>query len=440
MPALRVAMIFGGRSVEHEVSVITAHQAMAALPADRFAAMPVYIARSGQWFTGDVLRDLKRYADLDALQTVAEPVLFSADPTRPGLIYQRPQQIQERRGLFGGLSGGRADEPVFEPVDVAFPLVHGSHGEDGTLQGLFELADLPYVGSGVTASAVGMDKLLAKAVWRAAGLPVVDDLAVTRARWERDADGVEAEVETRFGYPVFVKPVSLGSSIGVARAEDRAALGDALEVAATYDARIMVEPAQQQIIEINCSVLGAGGEARPSVCEQPVSEGLLSFEDKYLSTASGGKSGATELAAPDGAKGGAVVLEGGSKGQGMASARRIIPAPLDPDLTRAIQAAAVRAFTVLGAAGVARVDFLVRPADGTFFVNEINTMPGSLSFYLWEAAGVPFPDLLATLISQAQVRQREKRRSTYTFESSLLRANALGGSKVSAARGAGQPA
>ena len=438
MPALRVAMIFGGRSVEHDVSVLTAHQAMAALPADRFTAVPIYIARSGQWFTGDVLLDLKRFADLDALLADAEPVLFSADPTRPGLIYQRQQQPQERRGLFGGLSGGRGGEPAFVPVDVAFPLVHGSHGEDGTLQGLFELADLPYVGSGVAASAVGMDKLLAKVVLRAAGLPVVDDLAVTRARWERDADGVVAEVEARFGYPVFVKPVSLGSSIGVARAEDRAALGDALEVAATYDARIMIEPAQQQIIEINCAVLGAGGEARPSVCEQPVSEGLLSFEDKYLPAAGGAKSGATDPAAT-GAKGSAVALEGVGKSQGMASARRIIPAPLRPELTSAIQDAAVRAFNALGATGVARVDFLVRPEDGTFFVNEINTMPGSLSFYLWGPAGVPFPELLASLISQGQLRQREKRRSTYTFESSLLNTNALGGTKAGVAGTTGQP-
>jgi D-alanine-D-alanine ligase len=427
---LRVAMIFGGRSVEHEVSVITAHQAMAALPADRFTAVPVYIARSGQWYTGDALLDLRHFNDLDALQAAADPVLFSADATRPGLVYQRPQQPQERRGLFGGLGGARTNEPAFEPLDIAFPLVHGSHGEDGTLQGLFELADLPYVGSGVAASAVGMDKVLAKVVLRGAGLPIVPELALTRARWERETDGVLDEVESRFGYPVFVKPVSLGSSIGVSRADDREALRFALDVAAAYDARLMVEPAQQGIIEINCSVLGAGDDVRASVCEQPVSEGLLSYQDKYLPTGGGAKGSASELAT--GAKSGAVTLEGSkSQGsQGMASAKRLIPAPIAPDLTSAIQDAAKRTFVALGAAGVARIDFLVRPEDDTFFVNEINTMPGSLSFYLWEPAGVPFPDLLATLIAQAQARQREKRRSTYAFESSLLRANALLGAKT----------
>jgi D-alanine-D-alanine ligase len=401
MPTLRIGMIFGGRSVEHEVSVITAHQAMAALPADRYTPVPIYIAKSGQWFAGEALRNLEHFRDLDKLIGMAEPIIFSANATQAGLVRQ---SVPERRGLFGGRGG---DQRPVEPIDVAFPLIHGSHGEDGTLQGLLELADLPYVGSGVAASAVGMDKVLAKVVLRSAGVPVLDDLPVSRAQWERGADAVIAEVEARFGYPVFVKPVSLGSSIGVARAEDATALRFAMDVAATYDSRLMVEPAQQDIIEVNCAVLGDGAEARPSVCEQPISEKLLSYEDKYLS---------------------------GGKSQGMKGARRIIPARLEPDLTQAIQATAVRAFAAIGAAGVARVDFLVRPGDGRFFVNEINTMPGSLSFYLWEPAGVPFPELLTTLIELAQARHREKRRSTYSFSSSLLNANPL----LSAKAGQGQ--
>jgi D-alanine-D-alanine ligase len=401
-------MVFGGRSVEHEISVLTAHQAMAALPAGRYTPVPIYISKAGQWFTGDVLRDLDGYRDLDKLVAAAEPVTLSVDPARPGLIVQREGQ---RRGLFGG----RSPEQTTVPIDVAFPLVHGSHGEDGTLQGLFELADLPYVGSDVAASAVGIDKVLSKVVLRAASVPVLDDVHVTRREWEQEPERIVAEVESRFGYPVFVKPVSLGSSIAVARADDGAALRFAVDVAASYDNRIMIEPAQQDIVEINCAVLQHGNEARPSVCEQPLSGTMLSYEDKYLT---------------------------GGQSKGMKGARRRIPAPLDDELTAAIQATAVRAFTALGAAGVARVDFLVNQQAGTFVVNELNTLPGSLAFYLWEPAGVPFGELLTTLIDGALTRHQDKRRSTYSFNSSLLQHNPLqaakggAGQKVAAQAGA----
>ncbi len=399
MSPLRVGMIFGGRSVEHEVSVLTAHQAIAALPRDAYTPVPIYISKAGQWFTGDALLDLKNFRDLDTLQTLAEPVMFSADATQPGLLSRR---VAERKGLFGGRA---APETAIEPLDVAFPLLHGSHGEDGTVQGLLELADLPYTGCGVEASAIGMDKLMTKVALRSQGIPVLPDYALRRARWQREPDAVIEEIEALFPYPVFVKPVSLGSSIAVSNAEDRVALGYAIDQAASYDSRIMVEPAQQNIIEINCSVLGAGEEARASVCEHPVSAGTLSYEEKYLK---------------------------GGKGEGMKGARRIIPADISEELTQGIQQRAIQAFRAIGAAGVARVDFLVRPEEDTFYVNEINTLPGSLSFYLWEPAGLPFPELLTTLIGYAQARHREKRRSTYSFQSSLLSVNPLLGSKTGA--------
>lgn len=402
MPPLRVGMIFGGRSVEHEVSVLTAHQAMAALPRDRYTPIPIYISKEGRWFSGAALMDLKNYTDLDKLQTLAEPVLFSADATQPGLL---PRRAPERKGIFGS----KAAEVEIEPLDIVFPLLHGSHGEDGTIQGLFELADLPYAGCGVEAAAVGMDKLMAKVALRAAGLPVLDDYAISRGRWQREPDAVLTEIEAAFPYPVFVKPVSLGSSIGVSRAEDRTALQFAIDVAATYDSRVMVEPAQENIHEINCSVLGDANDARASVCERPVSAGTLSYDEKYMK---------------------------GSKAKGMSGARRIIPADIAPELTSAIQETAVKTFRAIGAVGVARIDFLLHPDTGVFYVNEINTLPGSLSFYLWEPSGVPFPELLTTLIGYAQARHREKRRNTYTFDSSLLRINPLlgakGGAKTSA--------
>lgn len=397
MAALRVGMIFGGRSVEHEISVLTAQQALAALPRDAYTPIPIYISKSGAWFTGDALLELDNYKDLEALERLAEPVVFSADATRPGLLARR-----ERRGLLGR----RTEEEALTLLDVAFPLIHGSHGEDGTLQGLLELADLPYVGSGVAASALGMDKALARVVLRAAGVPVLDDLTLARRAWREDPEGALARIEERFGYPVFVKPARLGSSIGVARAEDRAGLRFGLEVAAAYDSRLVIEPELRDSIEINCAVLWRGGQAQPSVCEQPLKGALLSYEDKYLT---------------------------GDRGKGMKGARRLIPAPLDEALTKAIQAAAVAACAAIGAEGVARVDFLARPEAGEFVVNEINTLPGSLAFYLWEPAGVPFGELLRVLIEGALERGHEKGRSTYAFESSLLRGRALGGLKVGAA-------
>ena len=400
MSPLRVGMIFGGRSVEHEVSVLTAHQAIAALPRDKYTPVPIYISKTGQWFTGEALLDLKNFTDLERLQSLAEPVFLSVDATQPGLLTRR---APERKGLFGGRA--QAEQTV-EPLDVAFPLIHGTHGEDGTLQGLLEMADLPYVGCGVEASAVGMDKLMAKVTLRAAGVPVLPDYALSRTRWQREPDAVIAEIEARFPYPVFVKPVSLGSSIGVSSAEDATALRFAIDVATTYDSRVMIEPAQQNIKEINCSVLGANGEARASVCEHPISAGALSYEEKYLK---------------------------GGKGDGMKGSRRIIPADISDELSQRIQRSAVETFNAIGAAGVSRVDFLVSQDESTYYVNEINTIPGSLSFYLWEPSGVSFPELLTTLIGYAQTRHREKRRSTFSFNSSLLSVNPLLGSKVGGA-------
>jgi D-alanine-D-alanine ligase len=399
MSPLRVGMIFGGRSVEHEVSVLTAHQAMAALPRDRFTPVPIYISKAGQWFTGEALLDLKNFSDLETLQTLAEPIIFSADATQPGLL---PRRAPERKGIFGARA---QTEPTIEPLDVVFPLLHGSHGEDGTLQGLLELADLPYTGCGVEASAIGMDKLMTKVALRAAGIPTLPDYALSRARWQREPDAVVAEIEAAFPYPVFVKPVSLGSSIGVSSAEDATALRFAIDVAATYDNRVMIEPAQQNIVEINCAVLGNDSDARASICERPVSAGTLSYEEKYLK---------------------------GGKADGMKGARRIIPADISDELTQAIQQRAIAAFRAIGAAGVSRVDFLMQPAENTVYVNEINTIPGSLAFYLWEPAGVSFPELLTTMIGYAQARYREKRRSTFAFSSSLLSANPLLGAKTGA--------
>jgi len=388
---LNVGLFFGGRSVEHEVSVVTAMQVLAALPADRFRGVPVYIAKSGAWYTGEALRELDAYKDIERLLETATRVSLRPEPEDGGQLVE----VSTRRGLLGGGGAGR----VAAQLDVALPLVHGTHGEDGTLQGLFELCDLAYTGCGVAAAAISMDKPLTKAVLRSVRLPVLDDVTVERARWLAHADEVCVEIESRLPSPHFVKPISLGSSIGVARAETRDQLREAIEVALTYDMRCLVEPAQENFVEINCSVLGRGQDLRVSVCEQPVVGGVLSYADKYLA-----KGGAKSAAAT-----------------GMKGARRLIPAPLPPRFAQRIQDAAATAFHAIGAEGVARVDFLVRPESDWFVVNELNTVPGSLSFYLWEPAGVPFHELLARIIEMALARREEKRRTSFSIDSWLLR-------------------
>jgi D-alanine-D-alanine ligase len=388
---LRIGVFFGSRSVEHEVSVITAQQAMAAMPADRYVPVPVYIAKTGIWYTGDQLLQRERYKDIDRLIAASTRVTMRPDPTGGGEL----TEVDARRGLLGGSARTAAR------FDVAMPLVHGSNGEDGTLQGLFELAALPFCGCDVVSAAVSMDKRVSRSALRGAGIPVLDDVMVSRSRWIDRPNAVCADLAQSPGFPMYVKPRRLGSSIGVARVENDEQLRDALEVAFGYDTSILAEAAQDDSIEVNCSVLGWGDDVEASVCEQPVSSGTLSYADKYLS----------------GAK-----TKGGSKAPaaGMKSSQRIIPAPISDALTTRIQETAKDAFRAIGAAGVTRVDFLVSPEHDSFVVNELNTLPGSLSFYLWEASGLRFDALLTKLIDMAMARHREQQATTSSIDTWLL--------------------
>jgi len=364
---------------------------MAAMPSDRMIPVPVYIAKSGAWYTGEQLLQLERYKDIDRLIAASTRVTMRPEPGAGGELVE----VDGRRGLLGGSSRTAAR------FDVAMPLVHGSNGEDGTLQGLFELANVPYCGCDVASAAVSMDKRLARTTLRGAGLPVLDDVAVARARWLENAGAVCAELERSPGYPMYVKPLRLGSSIGVSRAETREQLDTALDLAFRYDTSILAEAAQDGSVEINCSVLGRGDDVEVSVCEQPKSSGTLSYADKYLS---GGKG-----------KGGAK-----APATGMKSAQRVIPAPIPEALTRRIQDAAMAAFRAIGAAGVARVDFLVSRERDSFLINELNTLPGSLSFYLWEASGMTFATLLDRLVAMATARYRERQATTSSIDTWLL--------------------
>lgn len=387
----RVAVIFGGRSVEHEVSVITAHQGMDALRVAGFEVLPVYISKSGKWFAGEALHDLRIYADMSrdfARLPSVYRVSLSPDRDVRALVPARAA-----RGLFGRTPDLWAD--------VFFPMTHGSFGEDGALAGLFELADVPYVGADVLASALGMNKATMKQVARAHGLTALDCLVVDRATIQADLAAVRRRVGEFADFPLIVKPVHLGSSIGVRRCAAPDEVSEALAAAAVLDSHVLIEPALSDFFEVNCSVIGPPEVV--SVCEQPTSEAtILSFDDKYRRGSKAAK---------------------GTFG-GMASLGRIIPAPIGQELTELVQAQALTAFRAIGASGVARIDFLYDRTASKLYFNEINTIPGSLAFYLWEATGLPFDQLVHRLVDTSLRRSRMRRETVFTFEANLLQAPA----------------
>jgi D-alanine-D-alanine ligase len=388
---LRVGVMYGSRSVEHEVSIITALQVMNGLNSERYEVVPLYLTKEGEWLTGEDLRKLTIYQG--SAETRRALTRASLPPGPNGGVLQ----VAEKARI---LSFGGAPKLA---IDVAFPCFHGTFGEDGTVQGLLELADLPYVGSGVVASAVGMDKIMMKAIFRSAGLPVLDCQLVLRDEWKSRPTAVVERLERAIGYPAFVKPANLGSSVGISKATDSASLKNALDVAASYDRRVLVEPSIEGAIDINCSVLGWEDDLQASVCEQPISwETFLSYDDKYIR---------------------------GGKSKGMKGQSRRIPAPIGDAATQEIQRLAKLAFRAIDAAGVARIDFLIGP-DEKIYVNEINTLPGSLAFYLWEATDLPFPRLLDRLIELALTRHRTRADISYSFDSALLRTTLEGSGKA----------
>ena len=385
---MRIGVVFGGRSVEHDVSVVTAHQVMAVLGADH-EVVPIYVTRDGRWLSSPRLNDLTVYRDGRAERVGDEAYI----PPVAG---------------FGGVKvgGSRLKGPQRIPLDVVVPAIHGTYGEDGTLQGLLELADLPYTGCGVLASAVGMDKIAMKAAFKGAGLPVVPDV-VAGAEDLDDLPGLIAKVEEEVGYPAFVKPSRLGSSVGIGKAKDRAGLEQAIDVARRYDHRLLIERSMEGCIEVNCSVLGGTGvPPRASVCEQPIAwQEFLSFSDKYMRGKKNPKS------------------TGQGKQSGMAAQDRRIPAPISDDLTGEAQTNALRAFQAIGASGVARIDSFVDETSNETWVMEINTVPGSFSFYLWEASGLNFTDLMKTLLDIALATHERKSELMFSFESGMLDAS-----------------
>lgn len=391
-----VAVIFGGRSVEHDVSVVTGNQVLRAFDTERYDVIPVYIDREGRWFTGDPLRELKNFSNEVVSMAGVQTVTLSPSVQHHGMIVNPTPS-----GLFS--------KSQLIRLDVVFPALHGSHGEDGTLQGLLELADIPYVGCGVLASAVANDKILTKRVLQSMGIPTAPSVFAARHEWETDPEGVLSQIRS-LQFPVFVKPATLGSSIGISRIErDDASLQYALDMALNLDRRVLIEAAVTDCVEINCAVLGDARSLEASVLEQPVSwQEFLTYDEKYL-----------------------------RGGEGMKSAERLIPAPLSPEITVKVQQTALNAFRAIDGRGTARIDFLVRPDSGEVFLNEINTLPGSLAFYLWQEMGRPPREIVDRLVALARDAHADKRRNTYNYQTNLISLTAARGAK--GMKGAKQP-
>jgi D-alanine-D-alanine ligase len=390
MSLKNIVVAYGGISPEHEVSVLTAHQAIAALKEAGKAVTPLYVSKNGRWYTGEVLLDLSRYTDLTRLEKEAIPCTIHRNSDGLPVLLQTA-----KTGLFS--------KPLEWPVYAMILAFHGADGENGSFQGICESFNIAYTGSGVSGSALGMDKALAKQITRQAGLPVVDWIDFREDEWVSHREKLQKEV-LALGYPIFVKPLSLGSSIGITKVSDPALLDDAIELAFRYDGRLIIEKAVEPLLEINCSVMGNATNARASVCEQPRGKNeTLSYEDKYLS-------------------------EPGST-KGMASADRIIPAAISDTLTKEIQDLAIAVFRALRSSGLARLDFLVQPDSGKIYFNEINTIPGSFSFYLWQHSGLSFDKLLDQLLDIALDERRRKNGRIRSYETNLLSKKAASGIK-----------
>ena len=386
---LRIGVIFGGESVEHEVSIISAVQAMKALDTEKYEVIPIYIAKDREWYTGKLLTDIEIYKDLDLLKKYATNVVLTNKKDKFVLI--------KKTGI----------KRIVDYIDLVLPVVHGTNVEDGTLQGYLELIGIPYAFSNLYSSAIGQDKVFQKQILESEGLPV------TRYTWFFDNDYKEDEETVlknikKIGYPVMVKPARLGSSVGISKVKNEDEIRTAIDEAIKYDEKILVERVVENLKEVNCSVLGNYEHQEASEIEEVMgADEFLSYRDKYLS-------GSKKL---------------GKSTKGMAATNRILPARLDDKMTNEIKDLSKKVFKVLNACGLIRIDYLVDSKSKKVYVNETNTIPGSLSFYLWEATNKEYTKLLDEVISLAIRTYKRKKRKVYSFDTNILSNYGIKGGK-----------
>lgn len=379
----KIGLFFGSRSVEHEISIITAMQILSAIDREKYEVVPIYISKSGEFFTGDYLKEIKNFKNLSLIPKNSHKIGYLKLNFKNKLIFEL--------------------ESIFNKkieIDIAFSTIHGTYGEDGKIQGFFEMLNIPYVGADVTSSALGMDKVLMKEIFKANNLPIVNYCWIKRSKWENKKEIVIKNVEEKIKYPMFIKPANLGSSIGITKAYNRENLIQGVEIAKYYDRKIIFEESIENPKEINCSVLG-NDEPIASVCEEVKSNrGFLDYESKYK------------------------IRPG--KEQVIKKFGHIIPAKISEDKSKEIQELAIKAFKAIDCKGIARIDFLMDNNSEKIYVNEINTMPGAISFYLWEASGIPFPNLIDNLINLAIEIYEDKNKNITSIDTDVLLENLRG--------------
>lgn len=384
MEKQKIAVIFGGKSTEHEVSVITGLQVFKNIDTDKYDPIAIYISKSGTWHIGDELKNPDTYKQLETIPSRTSEVILSQNPQKKELLFVNKSE--------SFLSFGK-QSPI--KIDAIFPCLHGGLGENGGLQGLFELSEIPYIGSGILSSATGMDKIIMKELFIQNDIPVAKFHSFYRTNWEKNSPEVISDIESKLKYPMFVKPANSGSSIGISKVNNQKELINGIEVAAAFDRKIIIEEGFKFTKEINISVLGNSDfEVITSACEEVYSSNaFLNYDDKY---------------------------KGDSKSQGMASTKRQIPAEISKKLENEIRETAIKTFKCLDCSGLARIDFLVDDEKEKFIVVEINTLPGSISFYLWEKSNLKFKELTTRLIELAFERFQNNKNTIVNFSSNIL--------------------
>lgn len=378
---IKVGVIFGGPSVEHEVSIISAVQAMTHMDKDKYEVIPIYITKEREWYTGGLLKEIDTYRDMDLLKRYAKKVV----------LYQRNGEfILQTMGFF---------KKIVNTIDIAFPIVHGNGVEDGTLAGYLKTIGIPTVGCNVLGAALGQDKVVMKQVFESCGLPVVDYTWFYDSEYLTHKDHIFKEVK-KIGYPVIVKPATLGSSVGIELVKEEFSLDAAIRESLKYDSKIVVEKVVPNLTEVNCSVLGSHEFQKTSAIEEVMgADEFLSYRDKYLG---GGKG------------------KFGGKSKGMASTNRIVPARISPKMKDKIEELSKIAFKALNLSGVCRIDFLIDQKKEEVYINEPNTIPGSLSFYLWEPIGKSYKELLDELITLGIKDYKESSKKVASFDTNIL--------------------
>ena len=392
---IKVGVIYGGESVEHEVSIISAMQAMNKLDEEKYDIIPIYITKDREWYTGEMLKDIEVYQDLSLIKKYGKNVV---------LYYKNGSFVLQKKTF---------PRTIVNEVDIILPVVHGTNVEDGGLQGYLQTIGVPFVGSDVYASVVGQDKVFMKDIWKNVKLPMTDYVWFYDADYKRDQEEVIQKV-SKLKYPVIVKPATTGSSVGIAVCSNEEELVDAIDEAIQYDKKILVEEVVQNLKEVNIAVMGNYERQKVSEIEEVLSgHKFLTFADKYIGDGKGKLKG----------------MKAGVKGpsKGMVSANRKLPDKKKKKVRKEVEDIAVKAFRALGSSGNSRIDFLIDEKTNKVYINEINSIPGSLAFYLWEAKGINFSSVLDEMITIGVKDYKKRMSKTHSFESNILQGFALHG-------------